>query len=116
MDCIYRTKRKPKTVGGWMLDGKAVRRLPGMIYWYGWGRKEFDIRIMRQLLGQPKDSVHDTWFRSEPIDTEGAFKLLMAELQDALAGRSFAALMNEHDHVIKQRGKEWAKEWAKANP
>lgn len=85
---------------GWLLDGKRVMRLHGMIYWYAWGDHEFDIRVIRRICGKPEDGAHDKWFMTEPPDPRGSFVAQMQELADMVAGRKFGELIAEHDRIL----------------
>lgn len=93
---------------GWPIGGKPVRRLVGMIYWYGWGDdRDFDIREVRKALGLPEDSKHDKWFMAEKSNACSAFQALMIEMEEALAGRDFGTLLDEIDEIAE---KQWRQE------
>mgnify|MGYP003408659890 CR=1 FL=1 len=39
--------------------GRRLRRQRNMIYWWSWGSTGFDIRNVRQVLGQPREHKED---------------------------------------------------------
>jgi hypothetical protein len=105
-------KSRRARMPGWPIDGKPVRRLVGMIYWYGWGDdRDFDIREVRKALGLPEESKHDNWFMSDaPRAGCTAFHAQMTQLQDALSGRDFATLLDEIDRATEERCRQEAQE------
>ena len=44
------------------VDGVPVKWENGMIYWYLYGEKSFDIRQLRRLLGIPRERDMDTYW------------------------------------------------------
>lgn len=96
------SKRPSEKMSGWPVDGIPIKRLQGMIYWYQWGEHEFDIRVMRRVLGLPEEHSADRWFMTKKPDPCGSFQKLMIQLQEALKGRAFAEVMAEHDRLLEE--------------
>jgi hypothetical protein len=78
-----------------------------MIYWYSWGNWEFDIRIVRDVLGLPREHPDDDWFNLQTCDPEGSFERIVTQLQDALTqqGKRFFDVVKAHDLIILKEGK-----------
>jgi hypothetical protein len=97
-------EKSRRVFGAWPIDGKPIRTLDGMIYWYGWGDDEdFDIRIVRRILGLPEDQPKiDKWFMAKRPNLRKSYIALCHQLSDALAatGRHFADVIAEHDAII----------------
>ena len=93
-----RAERMP----GWKIDGVPVKRQMGMIYWYSWGKHTFDIRVMRRVLGLPKEHTADKWFMAEKPDPCGSFREQMTQLVNALGDRSFSDAMAAHDKAMDE--------------
>lgn len=107
--CDGKSRREP--MPGWPIGGKPVRRLVGMIYWYGWGDdRDFDIREVRKALGLPEESKHDEWFMAKKPTGCSAFQAQMVQLQEALGGRDFATLLDEIGRAAEDRHKRETKE------
>lgn len=83
-------------------DGVPVKRLIGMIYWYGWGSMKFDIRVVREILHLPKTHPADNWFNSETPDPTGSFERIITQLHKALqsSGLRFYDVLMQHDTKI----------------
>jgi hypothetical protein len=81
---------------GFLVSGKFVKRQQGMFYWYSWGRQEFDIRIMREVLRLPDTS-------EDRIRTCVSFKRTCASLSKALSGSNFSEVIKLHDAEIEKR-------------
>lgn len=88
---------------GYPINEILVTRTQGMIYWYSWGEHEFDIRIMRELLGLPIQNPLDTWFMEKCPRPHYAFNEIMNQLSKAIGHKHFIELMAEHDHQINEQ-------------
>jgi len=93
-------KLQPIAMPGWPLDGIPVKRTKGMIYWYYWNNKNFDIRLIRQILNLSEEHPDDNWFKFTKRDPNGSFKRIMLQLQNALGDRKFCDIMAKHDQLI----------------
>lgn len=91
--------KRDERMPGWPINGVPVKRQAGMIYWYSWGKQEFDIRTMRRVLGLPEEQPADKWFIAAKPDACGSFHAVMEQLQAALGERSFHDAMVEHDRI-----------------
>ena len=100
----YMDKEKSCPSGtGVEVDGVVIRRQRGMIYWYRWGRHTFDIRVMRKLLGLPKESRADQYFmpgNEYAGDGDRALADHVAAINAARGDRPFKQLMEEHDSIL----------------
>ena len=97
-----RDSKRDERMPGWPINGVPVKRQVGMIYWYSWGKQEFDIRTMRRVLGLAEEQAADKWFMAAKPDACGSFQAVMAQLQAALGERSFHDAMVEHDRLIDE--------------
>lgn len=90
------------------VNGLEVKRLYGMIYWYGWGSWEFDIRVVRKLLGLPQEHPDDYYFRETPCDKQGSFARIIGQIQDALNAQQkrLFDVIKEHDVIIMKQGQD----------
>ena len=52
-----RDSKRDERMPGWPINGVPVKRQVGMIYWYSWGKQEFDIRTMRRVLGLAEEQA-----------------------------------------------------------
>lgn len=93
--------KQDESMRGWPIDGEWVKRQVGMIYWYSWGEHEFDIRVMRAVLGMSERDSDDQWFMQSLADRCGSFCRIMKRLDDGLQGRKFADAMRAHDAWIE---------------
>jgi hypothetical protein len=108
MGLIGDGKSRRERMPGWPIDGKPVRRLIGMIYWYGWGDdRDFDIREVRKKLGLPAKNEHDDWFMAERPNACASFQAQMTELQEAMAGRPFGSLLDE---IEREQEEAWRRD------
>jgi hypothetical protein len=104
------TTKPDENMPGWPINGVPVKRQVGMIYWYSWGNQEFDIRVMRSVLGLPEENANDTYFINAKPDKCGSFQSIMIELESAIGNRRFSDAMIEHDRIIDQKSKTlWEK-------
>ncbi len=101
---MLRTKESRPNVRmhGWEINGVRVKRQSGMIYWYSWGKHEFDIRMIRRVLGRQETRAADTWFMAAEPDWCGSFTTLMMQLQTALGDRHFRDVIAEHDRLFNE--------------
>ena len=102
-------------VAGWPVEGIRIQPLVGMIYWYRWGDEEFDIRILRRVLGLPEEQQADKWFMAKKPNYCSAFQQLMVPIMTEARklleqGRHFADLIAEHDRIIDQESRRFARE------
>lgn len=97
-----RDSKRDERMPGWPINGVPVKRQVGMIYWYSWGKQEFDIRTMRRVLGLDEEQAADKWFMAAKPDACGSFQAVMAQLQAALGERSFHDAMVEHDRILDE--------------
>ena len=97
-------KEKNSPVGAAVVvEGIAVRRNRGMIYWYRWGRHTFDIRVVRKVLGLPVDSLGDKYFMdgSEYAgDGDKALSDNISAITSVLDGATFKSVVKQHDAII----------------
>jgi len=95
-----------ESLGFFPIDGKPIKPLAGMIYWYGWGDDEdFDIRIVRRILGLPEEQEkNDKWFMAKKPNHGKAYMENCCQIHAAMkaCGRSFADIMEEHDRLTKE--------------
>ena len=87
---------------GWTIDGIPVKRQVGMIYWYSWGEHEFDIRILRRVLGLPPELTADKYFMAKRPDPRAAFINIMNQITLSLDGRKFMEVIAEHDRLLDE--------------
>lgn len=101
---MLRTKHSTKNENmlGWMIDGKPVLRQVGMIYWYSWGRHEFDIRVLRKALGLPMEMTADKYFMAKQPNPCKAFSEIMTQIETAIAGKKFTQIIAEHDRLLNE--------------
>lgn len=100
-------KSTREAMPGFPIGGKPIRRLVNMIYWYGWGDDEdFDIRVVRRILGLPGESKHDKWFMKKRPDPCAAFVGNMAQIIEALGSRDFGEVIAEHDRLLDVQAEE----------
>ena len=97
-----RDSKRDERMPGWPINGVPVKRQMGMIYWYSWGKQEFDIRTMRRVLGLPEEQAADKWFMDAKPDACGSFHAVMEQLQTALGERTFHDAMVEHDRILDE--------------
>lgn len=97
-----RDSKRDERMPGWPINGVPVKRQVGMIYWYSWGKQEFDIRTMRRVLGLPEEQAADNWFMAAKPDACGSFHAVMEQLQAALGEKSFHDAMVEHDSILDE--------------
>jgi hypothetical protein len=94
-----------ETFGFYPIDGKPIKPLVGMIYWYGWGDNEdFDIRIVRRILGLTVDQPKlDKWFMEKKPNRCKAYAETCRQIDAAIKelGRGFADIMEEHDRFVE---------------
>jgi len=91
--------------GFFPIDGKPIKPLVGMIYWYGWGDDEdFDIRIVRRILGLAEEQKIDEWFMAKNPNHGKAYMENCRQINTAMkeCGRSFADIMEEHDRLLEE--------------
>ncbi len=92
--------------GFFPIDGKPIKPLVGMIYWYGWGEDEdFDIRIVRRILGLPVEQPKlDKWFMEKKPNHGKAYMEICRQINAAIKerGRGFADIMEEHDRLVEE--------------
>lgn len=96
--------RKNVSMPGWPLSGKLVYAQFGMIYWYSWGDSdEFDIRVVRSILGLPSESKFDFSIMNSKHYQCSNFHSIMSELESSLllSGRDFNDVLAEHDSLHK---------------
>lgn len=104
-NCLDKEKTIP-TGNGIEIDGAVVRRCRNMIYWYRWGRHTFDIRVVREVLGLQKEHPADKYFMPGSEYTGDADRALtdaVGAISGALNGRTFRAVLKQHDAMIKQK-------------
>ena len=94
--------KRNEEMAGWPIDGVPVKRQVGMIFWYSWGQHEFDIRVMRSILGLPERIAADHWFMSKRPNPCTSYEHIMAQLVKALAGRTFSDVLAEHDRLLEE--------------
>ncbi len=102
---MLRNKFSPKNekMGGWPIDGIEVKRQIGMIYWYSWGKHEFDIRVLRQVLHLPSEHQADEYFLDKsPYTSCSAFEAIMTQILENKGSKSFEQLVYEHDILLHQ--------------
>lgn len=101
---MLRTKYSAKNerMLGWMIDGKPVVRQVGMIYWYSWGRHEFDIRVLRKALGLPVEMAADKYFMAKRPNPCKAFSEIMTQIETASVGKKFLKVIAEHDRLLNE--------------
>lgn len=100
-------KSTRSAMAGIPIGGKPVYRLVNMIYWYGWGGDEdFDIRVVRRILGLPEEHENDKWFMKERPDPARAFADNMAQIITALGDRNFGEVIAEHDRLLDIEAEE----------
>ena len=97
-----RDSKRDERMPGWPINGVPVKRQVGMIYWYSWGKQEFDIRTMRRVLGLSEEQTADKWFMAAEPNACGSFHAVMEQLQAALGERSFHDAMVEHDRLLDE--------------
>lgn len=92
--------------GFFPMDGKPIKPLVGMIYWYGWGDDEdFDIRIVRRILGLPVEQPElDKWFMAKKPNHGKAYIEICRQINAVIKerGRTFADIMEEHDRFVEE--------------
>lgn len=97
-------KNVPEGAGVGDFDGKPIRRSRGMIYWYRWGRHSIDIRVIRQVLGLPKDHDADKYFMEYSRyynRDDDALRDILSEVRKAVGDRPFRDVVKEHDAALK---------------
>lgn len=101
---MLRTKHSNKNENmlGWTIDGKPVTRQVGMIYWYSWGRHEFDVRILRKALGLPMEMTADKYFMAKRPNPCKAFSEIMTQIETASTGKKFSKIIAEHDRLLNE--------------
>ena len=78
---------------GVLFHGKQLRRLPSMIFWWSWGKREFDIRCVREALGHSRERKEDYVF------TCCGDAAIAAHLEAITGTRAFDAVLDEADRI-----------------
>lgn len=96
-------KRYSPKVG--VIEGHPVNRIPGMTYWYEWAGREFDVRILQELVGTTDKFGMGDWCMDESPSMRKTFLKrinelhheIISELKSELKDRDFSVLLDEHD-------------------